>query len=268
MVDIHSHILPGVDDGVPTIELALELARMEASGGTTTMIATPHVDSSNAMENSEWVLDAVEKLNERLVHEGISYTVRPGAELFPTLDILKYLDAGKPITLNNRGKHVLLDTPRGGLPNDLETLLFELRVRGVTPIIAHPERSRQIQEDPSRVAHLIELGAVMQVNAGSLRGQYGPMANKTVLTILERHEAHFVASDSHKPRHAPSLKDAWNILEPKLSPAYLNMLMVESGKRVLDGDPLGALPARTPAPAKSKSIPWFKFWVRKNRYSS
>jgi len=241
MVDIHCHILPGVDDGCKNLDESLKLAESEDQGRTRVMIATPHVNTVREIEASEEHLPRVDALNKAIRERGIKLKVVPGAELYPTLAIIGALKRGLPITLAGTGKYVLLDTPRASLPFDFGNLLFELQSTGVTPILAHPERNFSFQQDPNTLLAILERGPVCQVNVGSLRGKYGPAANDAARLILRRQWAHFLATDAHAPKDYGILERGVGELPEELSDAYRDVLVNRSGQAILDGDPLPEL---------------------------
>ncbi len=255
MIDIHCHILPGVDDGVRTMDEALELARMEASGGTRAFIATPHVIDKRDYDRLGELAGRVEELRGALSQAGIPVEIAQGGEIYPTANMVKALDEGLPVTLAGKGRHMLVDLPMGALPHDFDTLLFELQARGVTPILAHPERVAPFLQDPDAFQKYLDRGVSLQVNAGSLAGKYGPRATEVARLILRRHWAQFLASDSHRPGRRPALGSCVSSLVGELDAEYLALLTSESARCVLEGRDH---PARPPA-AKGEERP--KGWL-------
>ena len=250
MIDIHCHILPGVDDGVQTIEEALDLIRMESSGGTHTFVASSHVIEKIDFDKLDRFAEIAEEVREALRKEGMEITIHSGGEIYPSSKMLKAVDEGKPVTVGNKRTHMLVDLPMGPLPHDFDSLLFELKVRGITPIIAHPERNAQLQANPQTLEEFLEKGMLLQVNAPSLYGKYGPRAQEVGFQILRRRQANFLASDSHRAGRRPALGSAVNILKEHVDDDYIRLLTHDSAAAILAGQ---SLPQRPAANAEKKS---------------
>jgi protein-tyrosine phosphatase len=240
MIDIHTHIIPQIDDGSRSLEESLEIARKELSGGTQIMIATPHVEERLDIEKSPQIVERVADLNRSFEQEGVALKVFPGAELYPSLSILRGLDNNLPITLAGSGKYVLIDLPHSALPHDFDTILFEIQSRGVTPILAHPERCPVFQPNPEGVLPYVERGICFQLNMGSFTGRHGAQATACVKKLFGMRIAHFLASDAHRPRNQ-SLGELVQNLSAE-DATYARLLTVESGNAVIKGDRLPNLP--------------------------
>jgi protein-tyrosine phosphatase len=254
MVDIHCHIIPGIDDGAQSLDESLSLIRMERDGGTRTMVATPHVYTDQELLDSDQIPERLHALRLEVERAGIDIELVPGAEVYPSMGIAKALDMGKPITVNGHRKHMLVDLPMGALPMDFDTILFEIQARGITPILAHPERNAVFQHEPKKLIEYIERGIALQVDAGSLKGKYGQEAIGIANYILKKHWAHFLASDAHKVRPKPMLQEGVSRLSEKLSSDYLQLLTKESGRCVVEGRPLPQLPTVREDPEPKKGF--------------
>jgi protein-tyrosine phosphatase len=197
MVDLHSHILPGVDDGPATLEESLELARSAASDGIRVIAATPHVrdDYPTTADEMLTALAAV----RRAVHDaGIDLDVLPGAEIaFDQLHALGEDDL-RPFALGGSPNHLLIELPFFGWPLDTADQLRRLREMGFTAVLAHPERNSAVQESPQRLAGLVEAGALVQLTAASMTGGFGAAAERSSKTLLSAGLAHLVATDTHR----------------------------------------------------------------------
>jgi protein-tyrosine phosphatase len=198
MIDLHSHILPGLDDGAETIESSLEIARAALADGIAAMAATPHVrddypTSAAAMES------ALAEVRAALAAEGVRLEVLPGGEI--ALDYLPSLDddALRRFGLGGNPRYLLIETPYLGWPLGIEETLFKLRLRGFEIVLAHPERNADVQENPSRIESLVEAGILVQVTAASLDGRLGPPPRKTAEHLLKLGHVHMLASDAHEP---------------------------------------------------------------------
>jgi protein-tyrosine phosphatase len=198
VIDLHCHVLPDVDDGVRTIDEALDLCRAAAAEGVTAIAATPHVrdDFPTSVETME---ARVALVNDALREAEIDVEVLPGAEL--ALDFLPRLsdDEVRRFGLAGNPKLLLLELPYYGWPLDIGDVIFRLRTRGVVPLMAHPERSADACASPHLLRPLAEAGAYFQITSASLDGRLGRTAQANALRMLELGFAHVIASDAHHP---------------------------------------------------------------------
>jgi len=197
MIDIHSHILPGFDDGLQSLEEAVRLCQLMASGGVTTLFVTPHITGAPDLENSRRIDDSVASLQATLHEKNIPLRLLRGAEVAPTMQVLDWLDSGFPILLGASGRYLLLDCPPNAIPVGLDRLVFTLQTRRITPILAHPERVTSIQRHPQSLEPLVDSGLLIQISARSILGRHGKAAKDTTRILLRHNWAQFVASDSH-----------------------------------------------------------------------
>lgn len=249
MIDIHCHILPAVDDGSESLEQSLEMVRMEHSGGTKAFIVTPHVIEKRDYDRVGSFAAVMDQVQAAIDAEGIDVRLYPGGEIYPMRHLLDGVDAKKPVTLAGKGRHMLVDLPMGALPNDFESILYELQLRGITPILAHPERCGPFQVEPDHLEPLLEKGVACQVNVGSLAGKYGPGAKAAAEVILRRRWANFLASDMHHAGRRPYLASGAEAARTFLDEDYVRLLTFESAQCVLEGK---ELPARPPRPPEEK----------------
>jgi len=198
VIDLHTHILPGLDDGARTLDDALDMARAFVADGVTAIAATPHV-RDDYPTSADAMLRAVDALRAALDEEGIQLTVHPGAEL--AVEWIAQLGEAelRRLTLAGNGRYVLVETPYYGWPVELVERLLGLRVAGFTPVLAHPERNGAVQANPSLLAPLVHGGTLVQVTAASLDGRLGPRSRETAFQLVATRLAHCVASDAHTP---------------------------------------------------------------------
>ena len=210
--EIHFHILPGVDDGPATMEDSLELARLAVRDGTRTVVATPHVRGDFFTDVHE-LPQRVRELNARLRLEGIPLDVIQGAELGP--DLVGTLDARRleqVATGPDGARWVLLEPPFTSLAGALDAAA-ELRARGYTVVLAHPERSAGVLTSGCKLLREeLAAGSLAQISASSLLGHHGPDAQVAARHLIEMRCAHFLASDAHSPKRPPSLGVAMDVL--------------------------------------------------------
>ncbi|MCA9404225.1 MAG: tyrosine protein phosphatase, partial [Candidatus Omnitrophica bacterium] len=167
MIDIHCHILPDIDDGPRTMEESLEMCRIAVADGITTIVATPHHNSPYVESlPADVVLKKVAELREELHRHTIPLEILPGQEIHITETIVEDILQGRSLTLNNAGKYALIEMPADSVPFYVRQVVERLKVNGITAIIAHPERNRQVQQDPQSLADLIAAGALGQITAG------------------------------------------------------------------------------------------------------
>lgn len=197
VIDIHCHILPNVDDGPNNVELSLSMAREAAKEGITHIIATPHHRNGHFDNVKTDILLKVQQLNERLEHENIPVTILPGQETRINGEMIEDYENGNILTLNNTERYVFVEFPSNDVPAYTAHLFFELKMKGLTPVIVHPERNRAIIEKPNRLYRLIKDGSLSQITASSIVGKFGKKIQQFSMELIEHSLVHFVASDAH-----------------------------------------------------------------------
>jgi protein-tyrosine phosphatase len=208
-VDIHCHLLPGIDDGAKDIGESLEMARLAVADGTASVIATPHQLGNFSQNKGDDIRRRVAELQQRLDTEKIPLQVLPGADVRIEPDMVAGLVRGEVLSLGDRRKHVLLELPHE-LYLPLEPVLMELSRRGMTGILSHPERNLGILRQPAVLTPLVEAGCLLQVTAGSLCGTMGAECQKFSERLLSEGIVHFLATDAHGPRsRRPLLRRAF-----------------------------------------------------------
>ena len=198
MVDLHSHILPGIDDGARSFEESVEIAIAAVRDGTTVMAATPHVrdDFPTAAATMERL---VLELNEILREKGIELEVLGGAEIAIQNLQAQGADELRRFGLGGNPHYLLVEFPYFGWPLSLETEIWNLKQRGITPVIAHPERNPQVQEATQQMAPLVAAGALVQLTAASVDGRLGRRCRNASHELIAAGNAHLIASDAHWP---------------------------------------------------------------------
>jgi protein-tyrosine phosphatase len=198
VIDLHSHILPGLDDGARTLEEAIEIARSAVRDGTRAIAATPHV-REDYPTTADAMANGVVQLRRALEREGIDLLVLPGGEI--SLEQLDRLgrDELRHFSLAGNPSYLLLETPYTDWPLSFGEIVFRLSAAGVTPIIGHPERNTAVQQDMEKVAELVRAGALIQVTAASLDGRLGKRTRSCAMRLLDAGLVHLVGSDAHSP---------------------------------------------------------------------
>jgi protein-tyrosine phosphatase len=239
VIDIHSHILPGVDDGVRSLEEAGALARASAADGVTVIAATPHVrtDFPTTPDRME---RGVAELRDHLARAGIAVEVVHGGEVALERFAELSSDDLSRFTLAQNGKYLLLECPYTTSPLELVPAIKALREAGLTPIVGHPERNPDIQERPGRLASLVELGSLVQLTAASVDGRLGRRTKATASRLLEEGLVHVIASDAHGPHiREGGLAEAADAIG---DPGVARFLTLEAPAQILAGEPVPAPP--------------------------
>ena len=196
MVDIHCHLLPGVDDGAGDWEESVAMARMAAHDGTKTIIATPHQLGGHRHTHGDVIRAKSAELQQVLKRHGVELTVLPGADVRIETGMVALVQSDELLTLADRGRHLLLELPHE-LYIPLDRLLDELAAAGLVGILSHPERNQGILYDPSVLESIVDAGCLLQLTADSLTGAFGVQIQKLADSIIRQGMAHFVASDAH-----------------------------------------------------------------------
>jgi protein-tyrosine phosphatase len=201
-VDIHCHLLPGLDDGASDRDVALAMAELAVADGIGTVVATPHQLGNNARNSGKTIRAAAAEFQRLLDEKGIPLRVLPGADVRIEPDLAEKIGSGEVVTLGDHRRHVLLELPHDVfLP--LDRLLQELAAAGMVGILSHPERNRGILNQPGVLHPLVERGCLLQVTAGSLTGTFGSQVQKFASSLVEQGLVHFVATDAHSTNGRP-----------------------------------------------------------------
>jgi len=198
-VDIHCHLLPGIDDGARDWDDALAMARAAVADGTRTIIATPHQLGTFGQNRGDDIRQLTVELNERLEGAGIPLHVLPGGEARLEPELVQKIVSGDVVTLGDRRRHVLVELPHDVyLP--LDGLMEELAARRITVILAHPERNLGLAQRTNFLSPLVDAGCLLQITAGSLCGTHGGEAQEFAEWMIGEGLVHLVATDAHGPR--------------------------------------------------------------------
>ncbi len=197
-IDLHAHILPGLDDGPQTLQESLQMAAMAVKQGIQIIAATPHVVEGIYENEKSNILENVRKFQAVLLKENIPLKIIPGAEIHISSHIFTLFKNKELLTINNAGKYILLELPHfQPIPPYLENLVFQLSLEGIRTIIAHPERIISVQKNPNILIPLIAQGVLLQCTLTSISGHFGEETCKTVEVLLKSSMVHFLASDMH-----------------------------------------------------------------------
>lgn len=221
MIDIHCHILAGIDDGPDTVEESLEMAKLAVREGITTIIATPHHLNGSYENTRQMIFTEVDKLNEVLNAAKIPLTVLPGQETRIHGEMVENYEKGEILTLTNSNQYVFVELPSSHVPRYTNQLLYDIQLLGLTPIIVHPERNSEIMESPDLLYKLVKSGTLTQVTASSVTGRFGKKIKKFTNDLIEHNLTHFIASDAHNTTSRSfHLREAYETIEKQYGSSF------------------------------------------------
>lgn len=236
MIDIHTHVLPGIDDGAKTIIDSIEIIKKASENGVTDMIVTPHfILGSDYITNNVEKRKLINKLKRLVKKEKIDINLYLGNEVYIENDMLKLKKDGNICTLNN-SRYLLFELPLNDNFNGVEDILFNLGCNKITGIIAHPERYSSVKKDPNIVLKWIEKGALLQCNIGSFFGHYGKEAKKTAFLLLKHKAISFISSDIHRASsiYYEQIKELKKIMKKYLNDDEIEELFVNNAKKIIE----------------------------------
>jgi protein-tyrosine phosphatase len=235
MIDIHCHILPGLDDGPEAIAYSIGMAQAAAKEGIHTIIATPHHLDGKFNNTKREILEAVQALNDELRRQNIQVTILPGQETRINGDLVERIKRDEIVPLNDTSNYVFVELPSNHVPHYTSQLFFDIQVAGYTPVIVHPERNSVFVQNPDQLYRLVKNGALTQVTAASVCGKFGKKIQKFTMDLLEANLTHFVASDAHNTSSRGFyLKDAYDQIKKTFGNGMVFNLM-ENTELLLDG---------------------------------
>ena len=261
MIDMHSHILPGLDDGAPDWEQSLAMAKMAVEDGITSMVCTPHWVLGKYENGRTAILEKVAEFKERLAAAEIPLAVYPGSELRLDMSIPDRLRTGEIIGLNDRSGYVLLELPEENLPDSLEDFFWNLQIAGLRPIISHVERNPVLRARPRRLFNWVEAGILTQITAASILEQFSMEIMEFSHTLIRHRLVHMLVTDTHGLRmRIPRLSEARAVVEGLAGPAFAELLVSGTPQRIIRGESVPVIdPLPLEAPGKKKARFWSLF---------
>ena len=242
MIDIHCHILPGIDDGAQDLEETLEMCRIAVDDGITTTVACPHQHNGVYHNSSESILKGVQEVSAALKKENIPLKLLPGADVHIEVDTGEQIESGEIMTINNNRRYFLLEFPAHTIPPNIDKIIFNLLLKNITPILTHPERIIEVQENPNLIYDIVSQGVLSQITAMSITGGFGRMAKKCAQTLLEHHLAHIIASDAHSTeRRPPILSDGVEAASRIVGEERATAMVTSIPAAVIQGVPVSVL---------------------------
>lgn len=238
MIDIHSHILPGIDDGASDMYDALEMVKMAADSGVRAMVATPHC-IPGVYDNyfSKEYVEAVKRMRKAVKEERIPVQILPGMEAFATYDLPKRIEQKKIMPLN-QSSYMLMEFAFDEDPDYACEILRRVRELGVRPVVAHAERYEFLQDNPRLVYEWCKKGYSIQVNKGSFMGRFGRRARAAAYRFMDHNLVTAIASDAHSPyQRTPHMLETYEELLTEYPEDYLKVLFDENPRRICENMP-------------------------------
>lgn len=259
MIDIHNHLLPGLDDGSPDLDTSVAMCRMAEADGITHIACTPHANYRYTYDPFH-TEDLLNQLRSRLTEEGVSITLLRAADFHLSYENIQEAIADPArFSIAGRG-YIMAELPDFGSFGNFGETFYQLQVAGLTPVLTHPERNSTLQEDSSWLDTWLQQGVLMQVTATSLTGGMGRRAQKMAHAMLARRHVHFVATDAHNlTSRPPRLQAAFDDVARRTSPAIAEALFRTNPRCAIEGRPLPAS-SLTPHPDDDDSHPTGNSW--------
>lgn len=197
MIDIHCHILPGVDDGSADMKESMDMAKKAVEAGITHLYATPHHLNEKYVNVKDDIINRAVRLNESLQKANIPLSIHLGQEVRIHRDVFISLEKEEILTLDDDGRYLLLELPSGSVPTYTQEVIYELQLKGIKPIIVHPERNKELIENHKLLFELVQEGALTQLTSGSIIGHFGKNVKSFSKKIIEHNLTHFISTDAH-----------------------------------------------------------------------
>ncbi|WML46671.1 CpsB/CapC family capsule biosynthesis tyrosine phosphatase [Neobacillus sp. PS3-34] len=234
MIDLHCHILHGIDDGAKDLTDSLNMAKSAVAEGIRTIVATPHHLNGFYTNPKQIILEKVEELNKHLKQENIDLTILPGQETRIFGEMAEGMDSGELLSVSH-SPYLLVEFPSANVPRYAEQLFFDLQLKGIIPVIVHPERNQEIIENPDKLYQLVKKGALTQVTAASVAGGFGKKIKSFSLQLIEANLTHFIASDAHNTTNRSfKMIDAYEVIRSKFG-RDTEFMFMENAVLVVEG---------------------------------
>ena len=243
MIDIHSHIIPAVDDGCKDEAMALAMLRKAAASGTRAIFATSHVLSADEHPSWESLRSGAEKLRKLCKDNEIDLQIYSGTEVFMDWELLDELAVNGSYCLNGEAfgrqdvTYILVELPMHFLPQYADDFWYELRLKGVVPILAHPERYQELMAHPERLLKWRKEGLLLQCNAGSFAGRFGEAAQRAAKLLLKNHLVDFIGSDAHRAvGRDTDMREGVQVIRELAGEAECRRICEENPERLIAGE--------------------------------
>ncbi len=239
MIDIHNHVVFKFDDGPRTLDEALDMLRVAHGQGISAVFATSHFAENISEDVENEYFNKLEQLRQAAAQKDIPVALYSGAELFFHHYLEQTIKTHRVCTLAGLQQYALIEFPLFLMPSGVEEVLFNLSLSNIIPIIAHPERYSAVQEKPEKAIGFLRHGGLLQVNAGSILGDFGKQVQKLAMWMLENRMVHFIGSDAHAPEgRAFKLQQAVDYLRNHLDEEYIRQLVQENPLKIVNEVPI------------------------------
>lgn len=238
MIDIHCHIVPNIDDGAKSLDDALEMAKIAYNEGIRKIINTSHYHPSFNYIKGKELLNRVKEFNNILKLNNIDIEIFIGNELYYSEDIIEIIEQKEFYSLNN-SRYLLIEFSPLNFPKNILDIIYEIKIRGYIPILAHVERYKAIHENINLIYECINEGALIQVNSSSIIGKNGNEIKKVSNILLDNNMIHFVATDAHSSiRRRPIVKETYNYIVKKYGEKRAQTLFIQNPSKVINNEEL------------------------------
>lgn len=255
MIDLHNHILPGLDDGADNWSESIDMARVAFADGITGIVCTPHWVPGKYDNQRAQIIARVEEFKNHLAEHEIALNIYPGAELRLDITLPGKIASGELMTINDTGIYALIELPEESIPDHLEDFLWNLALKNIKPIISHVERHPLLRENPERLLKWVEMGVLTQLTAASVLEKFTPEIRDFSRTLLEHHLVHILVTDSHGLRlRSPKLSEGYEAVKNIIGEEAARRMVYDLPQDILDGKEVFT---DDPLPFKKKK--WFNF---------
>ena len=238
MVDLHCHLLPGIDDGSKNMETSLRLAKEATENGVTHALLTPHHMNGHYMNHKQDIIQRTQKFQEEINKHNIPLIVFPGQEVRINGQLLEALDNDDILFADEGGKYMLLEFPGNDVPHYTNQMIFELQQRGIIPIIVHPERNTMIMDEPDLLYNLLEKGCISQITASSYVGTFGKKVENFSKDLIAAGQGYIFASDAHDlPGRKYEMRQAFKKLSREFG-SGLARKYNNTAQAIINGEPI------------------------------
>ncbi|ODG93162.1 tyrosine protein phosphatase [Gottfriedia luciferensis] len=236
MIDIHCHILPGLDDGPITMEDSINMARAAVDNGIHTIVASPHHQNGRYNTDRKTILEKVEELNLVLKQKDIPLTILPGQEVRLYGELIQDLELNQIVSINDGRRYVLCELPSSHIPHFANRLFYEMQANRITPILVHPERNKVLINEPYILFDLVQKGILTQLTASSITGNFSKKIQKFAFKCIEANWVHTIASDAHNTKNRNfELIEAYEIIREKFG-IDTEFQLRENAQSIVNGD--------------------------------